>query len=193
MFTNKCTLFLVTRLCSNQFLVSLRACLSPRTLIYSAHWSCLSSHSFFWQRSLLIYNFHPSTILLSSLHPVIHPQTFIHPFSQSLISLLQHPLHPPFISVPEFTYIVPCRSSFCSPRHLHSSNSLIAQPFALLNYSGFIICFLFFTRLVSFSFLLFHFMGKKINFPLFTSVSVIFHSSFSIMLLFLSSFSSISP
>lgn len=160
MFTNKCTLLWsrVSALISFWYHL-VPASLSTHSLIYSAHWPCLSSHSFFWQSSLLIYNFHPSTILLSSLHPVIHPQTFIHPFSQSLISLLQHPLHPPFISVPEFTCIVPCRSSFCSPHHLHSSNFLVAQPFASLNYSGFIIFFLFLSCLFLLSSFPFH--GEK--------------------------------
>lgn len=138
--------FFVTRLCPNHFPLSFSACLSLHSHLSIQHTDHvrMPPFSFRFAGNPLFSHLQPSSIQPSSVHPVIHPQTFTCPFSQSRIFLLQCP-STLIRSSPILLHVSHPSAFSLTPRNLSSSNSLFAQPFALLNYSGFIICFLFFT------------------------------------------------
>lgn len=129
---------------------------------------CLPSHFFFFFLATPLFSHlqlssihHPAIIRPSSYSPVdiqlsiqpipyLSPTASIHIRPSTLIQsspILLHVSHPSAFSL--------------TPRNLSTSNSLFAQPFAFLNYSGFIIRFLFFTRQFLSCFLLFHFKGGE--------------------------------
>lgn len=118
---------------------------------------CLPSHLFFSGNSLFSH-FQPSSIHPHSHHPSIHLVTRRHSSLHAAYPLSSsysvHYIHPSslILSSPVLLYVShPSASSFTPRANLSSSNSLLAQPPASLNYSGSIICFLFFTHLVFFA------------------------------------------
>lgn len=120
-----------------------------------------SSFFFLWQLPLFSFTtfIHPS-IHPYTRHPSIHLATrrhsSLHPAYPLSSSYSVHYIHPSslILSSPALLYVShPSASSFTPRANLSSPNSLLAEASALLNYSGSIICFLFFPRLV---FTIFH-------------------------------------